>query len=175
MPHSLPHPERRPLSVCAGGAIPEMRSSGTRGGRKGDHAHLRTFFSNIGYRISQSLQGRNGMDTLAKYLFGACIVLLVINIFLNNFLISLLALACIVYSIFRCYSSNVSSRALENARFESWVRKPQAAAARTRTHWANRKTTKYFRCPSCKQSLSVPRGKGTLRVTCPHCRAQTTI
>lgn len=35
--------------------------------------------------------------------------------------------------------------------------------------WANRKTTKYFKCKNCGQILSVPKGKGKIRVTCPKC------
>ncbi|AEB06765.1 hypothetical protein Corgl_0651 [Coriobacterium glomerans PW2] len=36
--------------------------------------------------------------------------------------------------------------------------------------WVNRKTTKYFRCKTCGAMMSVPRGKGRIRVTCPRCR-----
>ena len=30
-----------------------------------------------------------------------------------------------------------------------------------------------FKCKKCGAVLSVPRGKGTLRVTCPQCYEQT--
>ena len=39
--------------------------------------------------------------------------------------------------------------------------------------WTNRKTTRYFKCKGCGQVLSVPRGKGTLRVVCPKCKTET--
>ena len=94
---------------------------------------------------------------------------------LNSLLLSLLSLAFLAYSLFRCYSRNIGARATENARFESWLRKPRAALARLRGRWAGRKDVKYLKCPQCGQSLSVPRGKGTLRVTCPKCHAQTTV
>ena len=86
-----------------------------------------------------------------------------------------MGLACLIYSMFRCYSRNIASRAMENARFEAWARKPQAAFDRFNTRWDNRKTKKYFKCAQCGQSLSVPKGKGTLRVTCPKCHATTTV
>lgn len=35
--------------------------------------------------------------------------------------------------------------------------------------WHERKTTLFFRCKSCGAILSVPRGKGHIRVTCPRC------
>ena len=33
--------------------------------------------------------------------------------------------------------------------------------------WKGRKTTAYLKCPNCGQMLSVPKGKGKIRVTCP--------
>lgn len=38
--------------------------------------------------------------------------------------------------------------------------------------WKERKTSRFLKCPSCGQILSVPKGKGKLRVTCPRCRAK---
>ncbi len=35
--------------------------------------------------------------------------------------------------------------------------------------WRERKTTLFFRCKTCGSILSVPRGKGRIRVTCPKC------
>lgn len=32
----------------------------------------------------------------------------------------------------------------------------------------------YLSCEKCGQPLSVPKGKGTLKVTCPKCRYQMT-
>lgn len=38
--------------------------------------------------------------------------------------------------------------------------------------WDERKTTKFLKCPNCGQILSVPKGKGKIRVTCPKCRTK---
>lgn len=133
------------------------------------------FFNNLGYRLIRFMQGRNGMDTLARWALGAGIVLTVLDFFFGSFIFSTLGLACLIYSMFRCYSKNIAARAMENARFESWARKPRAAFDRFNTRWDNRKTKKYFKCAQCGQSLSVPRGKGTLRVTCPKCHATTNV
>ncbi len=40
---------------------------------------------------------------------------------------------------------------------------------------ADEVNTVYFTCSNCGQRLSVPRGKGTLRVTCPKCHLVTTV
>lgn len=142
---------------------------------KDGKTNMGNFFSNLGWRIAQFMQGRNGIDTIAQYAIGAGIIFTIIDFFVNSLILSTLGLICLVYAIFRCYSKNISARALENAKFEAWVRKPKAAVSHARMRWANRATTKYFTCSQCGQSLSVPKGKGTLRVTCPKCRHQTTI
>ena len=38
--------------------------------------------------------------------------------------------------------------------------------------WSERKTSKFLKCPACGQILSVPKGKGKIRVTCPKCHAK---
>ena len=39
--------------------------------------------------------------------------------------------------------------------------------------WAERKEKRHFRCRSCGTILSVPRGVGKVRVTCPKCHHVT--
>ena len=136
---------------------------------------MSNFLNNLSAKLVGFMQGRNGMDTLAQYSLGAGVIFTVLDFFFGSAILSAIGFAFLVYSLFRCYSKNISARALENAWFEAWVRKPKAATQTTRAHWANRKTTKYFKCTQCGQSLSVPKGKGTLRVTCPKCHNQTTI
>ena len=69
---------------------------------------------------------------------------------------------------------NIAARSKENAAFEQAVQKPKRWIALQRKAWANRKTTRYFKCKGCGTVLSVPRGKGTLRVVCPKCKTETT-
>lgn len=133
------------------------------------------FSDNFQRGLYAFMAGRNGMDALARYALGAGIVLTVLDFLFGGLLLSVLSFAFLAYALFRCYSRNIGARATENARFESWLRKPRAALARLRGRWARRKDVKYLTCPQCGQSLSVPRGKGTLRVTCPKCHAQTTV
>ena len=75
----------------------------------------------------------------------------------------------------RVISSGWYLQGQENARFEAWARKPRSAFNRFNERWDNRKVKKYFKCAQCGQPLSVPKGKGTLRVTCPKCHATTTV
>lgn len=132
-------------------------------------------FNNLQWKFLQFMQGRNGMDTCARWSLGASIVCIVLDFIIGSFILSLLGWVFLLYSIFRCYSRNIPARALENAKFEHAMREPRQKFAELDKKWTNRKTTKYFKCPQCGQSLSVPKGKGTLRVSCPKCHAQTTV
>lgn len=38
--------------------------------------------------------------------------------------------------------------------------------------WKQRNTSRFLKCPNCGQILSVPKGKGKIRVTCPRCRTK---
>ncbi len=38
--------------------------------------------------------------------------------------------------------------------------------------WSKRKTSRFLKCPTCGQILSVPKGKGKIRVTCPKCHTK---
>lgn len=136
---------------------------------------MKQFFESLGWKMVQFMQGRNGMDTCAQWSLGAGLVLTVLDFFFASGILSTLGLIALAYSMFRCYSKNVASRALENAKFEHAISKPRQQWEQLNRKWTNRKTTKYFTCKQCGQSLSVPKGKGTLHITCPKCKSQTTI
>ena len=60
-------------------------------------------------------------------------------------------------------------------------KRQESACARSKTQlrqaknrFKNRKQYKYFRCPSCKAWLRLPRGKGVVTVTCSRCHTSFT-
>ncbi len=130
---------------------------------------------NLGWNLVQFMQGRNGMDTCARWSLGAGLILTVLDFILGGGLLSTLGLVALLYSMFRCYSKNIAKRALENAKFEHAMKGPRQKWEDFNRKWVNRNTTKYFKCKQCGQSLSVPKGKGTLRITCPKCKTQAEI
>ena len=119
------------------------------------------------------MPGRRGADTFSNFLVVAGIVLLFASLIPGLDLLSWVALIVLAYSLFRSYSKNIAARDRENATFERIVEKPRKQLSLMRKKWTNRKTTRYFKCKGCGQVLSVPRGKGTLRVVCPKCKTET--
>lgn len=76
-------------------------------------------------------------------------------------------------ALFRMLSRNIPARRAENDRFlrHYWpVRMKIAGRVKNISiRLKSRKTHKFFRCPSCKNLLRIPRGKGRVQVTCPKC------
>ena len=83
------------------------------------------------------------------------------------YLISALALG---FSAFRMLSRNTSAR---RAEYDWYRSKVIAPIKRRRSELATRRrqkeTHKFFKCPKCRQTVRVPKGKGKVRITCPKC------
>ena len=125
-------------------------------------------------RIARLMLGRNGVDHLARFTsIAACVMLLLSALFrkadhLSN-LFWVLGLALLFYSYFRAFSRNIYQRRGENARYLQLRQKFLGFFAVRRDMWRQRKQYRFFKCPSCKATLRVPRGKGKIRVVCRKC------
>lgn len=124
---------------------------------------------NFKYRLYRFMQGRYGNDSLSIFLLIFSIILLVLNIFiLHNEILSWGIWILLIWNVFRTYSRNTYKRNKENEAYlkiTSPFRK-QYSRAKKQVH---DKTHKYFICPSCKQIVRVPKGKGKITITCPSC------
>lgn len=134
---------------------------------------MRNFFDRLNYKFSEFMHGRYGTDDFNRFLLLVAIVLIFVEFFLNSAILSAVTLAIIIYSFWRSLSKNIAARSAENRKFERLSRAPKAQLSLWYKQWKNRKTTIYFKCKGCGQVLSVPKGKGTLRVVCPKCKTET--
>lgn len=118
------------------------------------------------------MQGRYGNDELSKFLLGVGMALFILKILTGNLIFSLLFLVCLFYSYFRMFSKNYSARYNENQKFlglkNQWKYK-----------WENHKKLReqkkiyhIYNCPYCKQKIRIPKGKGTIIITCPKCKQE---
>lgn len=137
------------------------------------------------------MNGRHGADDLTYLLGGVGMVLALIGSLAVQRWLGVLALIVIAVALWRAFSTNHEARERENATYLEILGKIPvigqfatgskasagkadfARAKRTaQKMWNGRKDTMYFRCKNCGQILSVPRGKGRIRVTCPKCGTQ---
>jgi predicted RNA-binding Zn-ribbon protein involved in translation (DUF1610 family) len=109
--------------------------------------------------------GRNGPDSLTVGSFVSAVIL---SSFRNNIL-NYLSLALVAYCIFRMLSKNVTKRRSESEKFMMIVTPVQEWVTQKVVQIKYAKTHKFFKCPSCKNILRVPRGRGKIHITCPKC------
>lgn len=110
---------------------------------------------------------RYGADLLSWFLLALSFILLLIVSLFDVWFLCLLPLLLVAWVIFRTFSSNVQARRLENAAFANIG----ATMKLAKNKFRDRKTHIYFRCARCNTVLRIPRGKGTVRVTCPRCKS----
>lgn len=132
------------------------------------------FLDNIKRSLGTFMQGRYGIDGLSTMLIIVGFAITLIGMFTGFDVLSYVSLVVLIYAVFRTYSKNIGQRKKELAAYQKATQAPKAWFSLTKKKWENRETTHYFKCKECGTVLSVPKGKGTIRTTCPKCKSQTT-
>lgn len=118
------------------------------------------------------MYGRYGSDQLNIFLIVLFWLLWIVDIFVKNniasAILSTVAYLCILFAIFRMLSRNYGRRRGENDAFLK-VAGPAIHWCRRKRNQARDKDHVYFKCPTCSQTLRVPRGKGKISITCRNC------
>ena len=82
-----------------------------------------------------------------------------------------LEMACVIVFVLRFFSKNIAKRTEENQRFTEWTyRFRDPNSFRNKRKQARREGKELFKCPVCKKTIRVPRGKGKIEITCPNCK-----
>lgn len=118
------------------------------------------------------MQGRYGADELSRFLTGLGMVLIVLSIFIKSSIFHLLFWVCLIYSYFRMFSKNYSARYAENQKFLSLKNQLRYKAENHKKLRDQKKIYHIYSCPYCKQKIRIPKGKGTIIITCPKCKEE---
>ena len=140
------------------------------------------------------MQGRHGNDEFSQFLMIVGLIMLIASNFLKTGIVHTLAWVLLIYAYFRVMSRNIPKRQQENRKFlemkaKFLSRKPAGTSGTG--GWKQRKAKKqqakqndysdyaqeadvenynYYRCRNCGQIVRVPKGKGTVKITCPECK-----
>ncbi len=120
-------------------------------------------------KLIRFMYGRNGVDHYSRFLIYAALICVLIDVLLGGGIFYGIGIVLMVYSYFRVFSKNLNKRRAENARYFQIRSKFTNAFRDWRDRRRQSKDYVFFRCPSCKAMLRVPRGKGRIRVTCRKC------
>ena len=141
------------------------------------------------------MQGRYGVDPFGKFLLYIGMILFFASTFVGSRIAYYLGLALLIYAYFRIISKNHGKRFKENLKYEEirskfrmpkvdgsrgskkkWqdvqARQSQAGQHQTGQSQAGEDDTafyNYYRCRNCQQIVRVPKGQGTVKITCPKC------
>ncbi|MCR5715330.1 MAG: zinc-ribbon domain-containing protein [Lachnospiraceae bacterium] len=134
---------------------------------------------NFKERMIRMMQGRYGMDALGKFLMGASMVLIILNLFVQHNALYMLGIFLIIIEYIRMFSRNIQARYRENQKYlqiTAGLRKcfTQPSLRNPFRILAERKASPYriFTCPQCHQKIRIPKGHGRVAVRCPKCNTE---
>ncbi len=142
---------------------------------------MKKFFNDLGWKLQRFMAGRYGIDRLWRFLFIVYFIILIIaNIVfrfskLSYYALFVMANALMIFAIFRVFSKNIDARRSENESYLRFVGKIKQRNKLIKDRWQQRKTHKFVKCKKCKRVLRVPKHRGKINVTCPHCKNQFVI
>ena len=126
-------------------------------------------------RLNKFMQGRYGVDQFARFTLGVALFVIVVGSFIRRSaagsVLDMIGMILIIYTYFRILSRNVSARYAENQKYVQLI-----APITKKVDFFKRKrkdkTHKYYKCPTCKQVVRVPKGRGKIEISCPKCHTK---
>ena len=117
--------------------------------------------------------GRHGNDQLNLFLLAVDAVLLILGAVFGGRaagrVLMALAFALLAVIYFRMFSRNTVRRQEENSKYLRARYRVLGKYRCIRERWVQRKDYKFFTCPSCRATLRVPRGQGSINIVCRQC------
>ena len=124
-------------------------------------------------KLIRFMQGRYGIDQLSKFLLITGLAVVLLSAFFGETAVSMLSYifgwGVVIYCYFRIFSRNVQKRYAENQAYLMKTYKIRNWFQNQKNIWQQRKVYHIYTCPSCKQKIRIPKGKGKIEVRCPKC------
>lgn len=117
------------------------------------------------------MAGRYGIDSFGRFTIITGLVVMLLSGWFDSIIFSVLSWVLIIYSYYRVFSRNVYKRASENQLYLNKTYKIRCWFARQKNMLTQRKNYHFYKCPSCKQTIRIPKGKGKIEIRCPKCSA----
>lgn len=115
--------------------------------------------------------GRYGVDDLNRFLNIVVLLLIILGIFTSRYF-TYLGFILILCEYFRVFSRDINKRSKENVFYLNQKIKIDKWAANIKIRFSQRKTHRFYTCPSCKKTVRIPKGKGTVMIKCPACNTE---
>lgn len=139
-------------------------------------------------KFNRFMYGRYGNDDLNRVLIWGAVICSLLSFFIFPKFFTFLSYVMLISGIYRCMSRRQEDRFRENEAFMRLKDRIMSRLGRRTYYTGNQSsytsgqkgyrhtkkdnTKRIFRCPSCRQKVRVPKGKGTIMITCPRCHTE---
>jgi hypothetical protein len=123
-------------------------------------------------KFRKFMMGRYGIDDFSKFLLGVAIVCWLINALVGSKILYSWGLLLVFYTYYRMFSRNIQKRYQENQKFLSVKNKLFSKFKFNKT--PKDSMHHIYKCPTCRQKIRIPKGKGRICITCPKCKTEFT-
>ncbi len=120
-------------------------------------------------KFNQFMAGRYGVDDFSRFMLGAAVVIMLLNLILRIPFLNTLVLVIFILIYVRMFSKNIQKRYDENMKFLQQKNKVLGIFNKNKRTVEQMKTYHIYKCPNCSQKIRIPRGKGKIMITCPKC------
>ena len=114
--------------------------------------------------------GRYGQDNLNRMLSVLAMILMLLSMFTGLLILYVIAFSLLLLSFIRMFSKNTARRIQENNEYLKIQRRITGYLSDYKKQFDDRKTHCYYRCPSCRTRLRVPKGLGRIKISCTKCQ-----
>lgn len=118
------------------------------------------------------MRDRYGVDELSKFLMVLSLGLIIAANFTNSSVFNLLGFLAIGFAYFRILSKNYHKCSLQNRKFLQLRNRLSGSWQGQIRRFKERKIYRFYSCPSCRQKVRIPKGRGKVKITCPKCSAE---
>lgn len=126
-------------------------------------------------KLARFMQERYGNDQLNSFLMKLFLIEFIVYFLLSGVSRGLatvmyyLGFATIIYTYYRMFSRNVYKRASENQVFLNKTANIRSKINSQKSIMKQKKNYRIYKCPTCKQKVRVPKGRGKISIHCPKC------
>lgn len=121
-------------------------------------------------KLQRYMQGRYGPDELYRLMLIICLIIIIINMFVNSSILRIIELMIFILALYRFLSKKKSKRSRENKKYLDIKDKIKNFFTYQKKKYNDRNTHIYKKCPKCKQKIRLPLKKGKHTVKCPSCK-----
>lgn len=116
------------------------------------------------------MNGRYGSDQLniALLILSISVSLIGGILFNRSIYVSLVVYGISFLILYRGFSKKINKRQQENLKFMRLIQPIKSKYKLIKLN-LTQKQYKHVQCPRCHRTLRVPRGRGKIEITCPHC------